>query len=239
MPPIAGAINWTSGLYERIREPMDRLQLLPQSIHDREDFVDVHKMYSSLCKQLKEFEDEKIIEWEADVEENTADQLKKFLLVREETDLAPEGFVKVNFDPILTRLLREVRYLQLLDIKVPERAKNLFKNVAIYRSQTGNLDLIVEMYNNIISTLLPVEKPLMQARINKIDKFLQPGINQLIWTSDNIPSFINTAMKIVKEVDELVKKMKENVKKMIEMMDKWQKPLYERKVKTLPPEDVE
>ena len=24
MPPIAGAINWTSGLYERIREPMDR-----------------------------------------------------------------------------------------------------------------------------------------------------------------------------------------------------------------------
>ena len=25
MPPIAGAINWTSGLYERIKEPMDRL----------------------------------------------------------------------------------------------------------------------------------------------------------------------------------------------------------------------
>ena len=25
MPPISGAINWTSGLYERIREPMERL----------------------------------------------------------------------------------------------------------------------------------------------------------------------------------------------------------------------
>lgn len=46
-------------------------------------------------------------------------------------------------------------------------------------------------------------------------------------------------MKIVKEVDELVKKMKENVRKMVEMMDKWQTPLYDRKTKTLPPEDVE
>ena len=32
MPPISGAISWTSGLYERVREPMDRLQLLSQSI---------------------------------------------------------------------------------------------------------------------------------------------------------------------------------------------------------------
>ena len=200
---------------------MDRLSELPQSIRDREEYMDVQKMYNSLCKQLKEFEDEKILEWEADVEENTADQLKKNLLVREETDLAPEGFVRVNFDPILTRLLREVRYLQLLDIKVPERAQKLFSNINTYRTWTGNLEIIVDMYNDIISTLLPVEKPLMQARINKINKFLQPGIDSLIWTSEGIPGFISTAMKITKEVDELVKKMKENVKKMVEMMDKW------------------
>jgi hypothetical protein len=25
MPPIAGALNWTRGLYDRINEPMDRL----------------------------------------------------------------------------------------------------------------------------------------------------------------------------------------------------------------------
>ena len=83
---------------------------------------------------MKEFEDEKIRSWETSVEEQTEDQLNKFLLVREETDFAPEGFVKVNFDPILTALLREVKYLQLLDIKVPERATKLFESVDIYRS---------------------------------------------------------------------------------------------------------
>ena len=211
MPPIAGAINWTSGLYERIREPMERLQLLSQSIQDREEYKDIQKLYNSICKNLKEFEDEKIKAWEQGVEENTEDQLNKFLLVRELNDIAPEGYVKVNFDPILTALLREVKYLQLLDIKVPERAVKLFEKVDTYRSQTGNLDLIVEMYNNIIATLLPVEKPLMQKRISTIDKYLQPGMDELKWNSNNIDKFIKDAMDVVTEVDELVKKMKSNV----------------------------
>jgi hypothetical protein len=53
------------------------------------------------------------------------------------------------------------RVLQLLDHKVPEKAAILYKKVNIYRSQTGNLDIIVNMYNEILSTLLPVEKPLL------------------------------------------------------------------------------
>ena len=239
MPPVAGAINWTSGLYERIREPMERLGNLPQSIHDREEYKDIQKLYNSLCKNLREFEEERIREWEQGVEDNTEDQLKKFLLVREETDIAPEGFVRVNFDPILTALLREVKYLQLLDIKVPDRASKLYESVDTYRYQTQNLDLIVDMYNNIIATLLPVEKPLMQDRINKINKYLQPGMDTLKWNSENINPFIQHALVIVSDVDDLVKKMKDNVRKMIEMMDRWQKPLYERKTKTMPPDDVE
>jgi len=46
-------------------------------------------------------------------------------------------------------------------------------------------------------------------------------------------------MQIVTEVDELVKKMKENVSKMIELMNQWSKPLFERKTRTMLPEDVE
>ena len=45
-------------------------------------------------------------------------------------------------------------------------------------------------------------------------------------------------MKICTEVDELVKKMKLNVSKMMETMEKWTKPLYERKPKALLAEDV-
>lgn len=79
----------------------------------------------------------------------------------EETEIAPEGFMRVNFDPVLVRLLREVKYLQLIDIEVPERANALYAKVNVYRTQTGNLELTVNMFNEVLSTLLPVEKPLL------------------------------------------------------------------------------
>lgn len=83
------------------------------------------------------------------------------------------------------------------------------------------------MYNNIIATLLPVEKPLMFDRIQKMNKALQAGIDTLKWNSENIDPFINQAMVIVTDVDELVKKMKENVSKMIEIMNVWsEQPLF-------------
>jgi dynein heavy chain len=129
--------------------------------------------------------------------------------------------------------------LQLLDIEVPERASALYAKVNVYRTQTGNLELTVNMFNEILATLLPVEKPLLADRIQMMCNFLEPGIKQLCWNSDNINPFISKAMKIVTEVDELVKKMKENVRKIIEMMEKWTKPLYERKNKAMLAEDVE
>lgn len=71
----------------------------------------------------------------------------------------------MNFDPVLIRLLREVKYLQLLDIQVPDAAAELYKHVNVYRSQKGNLDIIVDIYNEILRTLLSVEKPLLSDRI--------------------------------------------------------------------------
>jgi len=159
-------------------------------------------------------------------------------LVREESDNIEEGVLRVNFDPVLVRLLREVKYLLILDIQVPERASSLYEKVNVYRSQTGNLELIVNMYNDILATLLPVEKPLLADRIEKINLALQPGLDTLMWNSGNIDQFINQVMGIVKDVDELVKKMKENIRKMNEMMEKWEKPLFERKNKPFYPDDL-
>jgi dynein heavy chain len=134
MPPITGALNWTAGLLERIKEPMEKLDMLSQSIQDREEYKDVVKLYQSLCKNLSDYNQLKITQWEQGVEEHTEDQLNKFLLYREETPVCIEGFVRVNFDPYLVRMLREVKYLLLLDIDVPDRAKTLYTKVDTYRS---------------------------------------------------------------------------------------------------------
>jgi dynein heavy chain len=67
LPPIAGALNWTKGLVERIKEPMDKLTELAQSVQDREEYKDVQKLYASLLKNIREYDAHKISQWEASV----------------------------------------------------------------------------------------------------------------------------------------------------------------------------
>ena len=81
-----------------------------------------------------------------------------------------------------------------------------------------------------MKTLLPVEKPLLQKKINLCVNSLQAGTDTLKWNSESnkVDKFIRTAKDAVMEVDELTKKLKENVQKMHEVMEKWKDPFFER-----------
>jgi dynein heavy chain len=96
------------------------------------------------------------------------------------------------------------------------------------------------MYNEILSTLLPVEKPLLQQRIKDMDSDLEDGIVKFTWNSQSIMSFIDKAMKQVSEQDGLVRRMKTNVDRMKKIMAKWEEPLFDRRPnKTMSPDELE
>jgi dynein heavy chain len=78
--------------------------------------------------------------------------------------------LKVNFDPILVRLLREVKYLKQLNATVPETAEKMFEKADTYRRQVVSLELIIQNYNKIITCLNDVEEPLVKKRIVKMDE---------------------------------------------------------------------
>ncbi len=78
--------------------------------------------------------------------------------------------MKVNFDPILVRLLREVKYLKQLNATVPETAEKMFEKADTYRRQVVSLELIIQNYNKIITCLNDVEEPLVKKRIVKMDE---------------------------------------------------------------------
>lgn len=152
---------------------------------------------------LQEFEEQKVKSWEQGVEAHTEYNLDKNLLVHEAD--GNSACLVVNFDKKLVELLREVKYLRLLNYQVPEKAQKLYDRVDVYRAQTGNLELIVGMYNNIQTTMLPVEKPLLRDKIELIDRILKPGIETLKWKDEKINPFIKEAMLIVTDINELVK----------------------------------
>ncbi|KAJ1396081.1 dynein heavy chain, N-terminal region 1-domain-containing protein, partial [Ochromonadaceae sp. CCMP2298] len=141
LPPIAGALTWCRGLVERIEIPFVKLNQLDRSILEREEAKEVSKVYHTIKASLQEFESQKIEEWGRDVEQSSHSKLKLPLLTRN-----PE-----------TRLLT---YFLLLGLNVPDTALEIYQQVETFRAWTGNLDLIVNMNNDVLNILLPVERPL-------------------------------------------------------------------------------
>lgn len=71
-----------------------------------------------------------------------------------------------------------------------------------------------------------------------MDKMIAPGINDLKWQNTNINVFINEAMLVVKDVNNIVTNMKNNLEKIEKILKDWaKKPLIERKTKPMVPDD--
>ena len=242
-PPIAGALTWCRGLKERIQEPMAKLKQLNKTIMQREEAKEVVKVYSTIISSLDDYEHQKIEEWGSDVERSSQAKLKLPLLARgvtpgyDQREISKQ-LLSVNFDPALVRLLREVKYFLLLSLDVPESALLIFKKGETYRRQTGNLDLIVNMYNQMMLELLPVEAPLMRKHLQKIDATMQPGLRDMNWKSTNINSFISDCQEVVKAAYDLLFQLKNNLESVEKILSAQSTaPLVTRKPKPVRPRE--
>ena len=236
LPPIAGALSWSRGLLERIRLPMDKLKRLNKTVVEREDAKEAVKTYTTLVASLAEYANNKIVDWGHSIEASSQAKLKLPLLRREEGST----MLNVNFDPALVRLLREVKYFLLLELDVPDTALQIYRKAEVFRRQTGNLDLIVNMYNGIQTTLLPVERPLVKNHLLKIDRVLSQGLRQLNWKSHGIDVFLTQGMADVRETNNLLTTMKSNLRSVVEILEGWLDPLLmQRKSKPCSKDEFE
>ena len=251
LTPISGALTWCRGLLERVKLPMEKMKSLDSKVLDREDAREVVKQYTSLLGQLADFERSKIEAWGQSIEESSQAKLKNPLLrAGNPPTNAPRGaqaLLHVNFDPLLTRLLREVKYFLLLGLQVPASALEVYERGEVFRRHNGNLDLIVNIFNKIQHSILPVERPLLKNQLDKINKSLAQGINSgskksksLNWKSNGIDNFITDAMSEVKGVDETLGVMKSNLRRIEVLLEGWRaKPLFDRLSKTTNTEELE
>ena len=171
------------------------MQELDRNILDREEAKEVIKVQKAIMSSLLDFERQKVGEWGHDVETMTGAKLELHLLRRMESRK-----LVTNFDPALVRLLREVKYFLLLGLSVPDLALKIYQSADTFRARTGNLDLIVNMNNSVLDSLLPVEKPLIDPYLAKFDVAIQPGLETLNWQSDGVTEFIGDSMEQVKVV---------------------------------------
>ena len=249
MPPMAGALAWCRGLKERLAEPMARTRALSRDIMASEEAKEVVKLYETILASLDGFERARIAEWGTDVERSSRAKLELPLLVRTSAAAAAPGAcadacsgsrLRVNFDPELTRLLREAKYFLLLGLEVPSVALEIYKKAEVLRRQTGALGQLVTLYNQMMAEMLPVEAPLLRAQLVAIDVTLARGMHELCWKSVAIDAFIADAQAAVRAAHEMLFKLKSNLADIVTEMDAWSRePLLMRKAKPLTPDELE
>ncbi|KAL7443397.1 hypothetical protein ACHAXH_005661 [Discostella pseudostelligera] len=235
LPPISGALMWCHGLIARVKIPMERMQELDRNILDREEAKEAIKVQKAIMSSLLDFERHNVKEWGHDIERTSSVKLELPLL--RITEGSRQLFT--NFDPALVRLLREVKYFLLLGLPVPDSALKIFQSADTFRAWTGNLDLIVNMNNSTLNSLLPVEKPLIDPYLAKFDSAIQPGLEVLNWRSDGVTEFIGDSMEQVKVVHGILKTMKDNLGAVQGIANKWKRPMFERKTKPMAKEEFE
>lgn len=226
--PHSGAVAWVRGLKQRVEEPMSRLNAYPQA-ETVPEVAELQSLFESLIQAMDEYEKKRIAEWCAEIEATSDDKLKLPLLLRDEKD-KELPLLKVNFDPALVRLLREVKYFLLLEVEVPESAAKIYEKNEVFRRQVGNLELIVGIYNGIQRSLLEIERPLVQEALNSADEALKKALTTLNWNSHKIDSYIADVMTQVKDISKTLATLKGNVEATKAILAKWSASImFERK----------
>ena len=227
--PHSGTVAWCRGLAARIEEPMAKLRSLKTKVvMESEAAKDITRLYSSVMAAITEYERNTVEAWRHEVDATGEDKLRLPLLLREEASGLP--LIKVNFDPMLVRLLREIKYFILLGVEVPEAAMKIYSKAEYFRQLTGNLELIASIYNGVLQTLLEVEQPLVKEKLVAVDKALEKGLTTLNWNSHRIEDFITDSMSMVKDVSHVLTTIKSNVERTRAILDKWaSQPMFSRK----------
>merc|ERR1711871_1877368 len=224
LPPFSGAISWCRGIRDRIKKPIQKMKKLHKNIMEREEAKETAKLHENLVESLDEYILQKIGEWSRDVETSSQGKLKLPLLRRGRES----GLLVVNFDKELIRLLREVKYFLLLQLPIPESAGKIYESDAVFRAQRGKLEMVTGTYNTMMTELLPVEKPLVQGYIDKIDNTVLRGIKDMNWKSPTINTFIDEAWKDVQSCHKILTTLKGNLSKIEDILESWCVPMLER-----------
>ena len=236
LPATSGSIAWCRGLIERIDQPLKKLQgLTNRKILENDESHEVIKRYYYLRSNLEDYIQQHVQDWGRDVE-NVANLKLKMKLIRRPKD---GEFLAVNFDKQLKRLLREVRYFLLMGLVVPETAEVIFSKTEYYRSLNFGLHRIVDTYNNIIETMLPVESPLLKEYVDAIDNATKKGIDNYDWNSDGLEEFVENARGVCVAAADMMTVLKTNLSGCEAIITELgNAPLLNRQSKAISPKDL-
>ena len=134
--------------------------------------------------------------------------------------------LRVNLDPSLLVLLREVHYLSQppFVIRMPDSVKDIIRSMDFQtlRSLSARLEAIVVKYNYIMRSITSEERKLFHRKLVSIELLLDQGKSIFTWKMAETQDFIEHASQLVlNDLFYNLDKVKTNLKEIVDIFDLW------------------
>ncbi|GAB1597647.1 dynein beta chain, ciliary isoform X1, partial [Argonauta hians] len=227
MPLVSGCLKWAEQMKIRITYFISKFKGLHHSCIENDKAMIIYERYEKLIELLNEFEKKCFGRWTEGVDRICEFNLKQPLIMRDHI----HKLITVNFDQELISVLKEVKYMEIRDIPdIPDSSNQLYSRRDDFYLYVTNLDQTVLWYNEVRSTALIVEFPLIINQIGEIDNMLKQAEEDMDWNSQGIWEYIEKVKNIIFDLYERLRMSKENVQTIEVLMSTWNKvPLFERK----------
>ncbi|XP_068458453.1 dynein axonemal heavy chain 8-like [Clinocottus analis] len=203
MPPVAGRIYWVRLLYKKIDEPIAYIKKNSDILCSPEG-QNVEQMYKTAVAAFAEFESDYHKAWVHEVSKHEY-VLNNTLLVRH----PKTGKLVDNFDPKVTEVIADAKYLLKMGLEVPKQALRLVKWESEIKANHFRLQTILADYDSTCEKI-PVEfTNLMSSKIKNVESVLRQGAVLLTWSSFLLDKFFRHVDTALLELKHLVKKVKD------------------------------
>lgn len=227
-PKVAGAIAWSHSLFDRIKQTIVRFQSLKEMLASDQGRA-VTRKYLTVAKAMRSYEEQLYHQWALSVEGNSLQHLKRNILIKDSNtpeslnkgvftaastmpnkNVSQQEMITVNFRPELREIIKETKYLDKMNLAVPEAAMNVALQEEKYYFLVENLKTMLKSYHNVISLLDVSENKLLHVHIAELKRIMKPGFSRLNWNSLGIPEYLQRCNHEITKFSSIVNQTRKN-----------------------------
>ncbi|KAJ2944771.1 hypothetical protein O0L34_g1660 [Tuta absoluta] len=221
LPPVASMLWWISQLRQRITVPMDEFLNIEDLIIETESVMHMKKKHRDIMGNLNALEDKLFLEWIEAIPKICRENLSKNLIYQDPL------FIRHNFSPELMMLLREIKYMKLLNKQgVPLQGLELYTRNEELQTNLSVLNCSIDWYNAICKDSHETEIALVEKEINVINQLLHRGVKELTW-NDDFTEWISRVYTATNDLQQRVLTAQSNIRRGLFDIAAWaDEPLY-------------
>lgn len=202
-PPVAGSIHWSMSLFQRLKKPIARFQ--EEGMLHTTMGKQIKTKYVEVARQMKDYATARFLSWREDITSTVTPSLKLNILHRD----ADDAYL-VNFDMKIFDIIREAKYLDRLGFEVPQEALHITLQDEAYHHHVDALKGMLLSYNYELGILEGSERIILAKNIRELKSALEPGFNDINWTSLSIPDFVSNCDKAITKFRNLSREVRKS-----------------------------